>query len=156
MKHNSTSRRGGESTTGDIPIHHIHVGDGDDADSGNGADDDGDSIVSSSSFSYWGCATNQTKEEILQHRFMCAKSKHGPEGSRERNICYCNATKALSHNFGAAKHFIPKNSEGEYESTKYTNIKSEYVGKLDKIKLLEARIMAYNMRDPFVILKLVD
>ena len=38
----------------------------------------------------------------------------------------------------------------------YTDIKSEYVGNLAKIKLLEAHIMAYNMRDPFVIPTLVD
>ena len=39
MKHNSTSGRGGESTTGAITIHHIHIGYGNDAGSGNGAED---------------------------------------------------------------------------------------------------------------------
>ena len=44
---------------------------------------------------------------------------------------------------------------GSY-STKYTNIQSECVGNLAKIKLLEARIMAYYMRDTFIIPDLVD
>ena len=35
-------------------------------------------------------------------------------------------------------------------SNKYTNIQSYYIGNLDKIKLLEAPISAYNMRDPFL------
>ena len=86
---------------------------------------------------------------------MCVKNKLGPEGSRERNICPTNAMKVISQTFGAAKHFIPKNSEGYTKSTKYTNIQSEYVEKLAKIKLLEARIMVNDMRDPFIILALV-
>ena len=78
MEHTSTAERGRESTcvisTGIrsgviskvvIPIHHIHVGDGDVADSGNANDSD-DSIVSSSSSSYWKSTTKQMKEEILQ------------------------------------------------------------------------------------------
>ena len=96
------------------------------------------------------------KEEILQCRLVCVKSKHDPEGSRERDIHYANATKVLSQNFVAAKHFFAKNLEGSFESTKYTGIKSEYVGNLDKTKLLEARIMAYDMRDPFITPTLVD
>ena len=64
--------------------------------------------------------------------------------------------KALSQNFGAAKRFVPKNLEGGYKSTKYTDIQSKYVGILAKIKLLEARIMAYDMRDPFIIPALLD
>ena len=87
---------------------------------------------------------------------MCVKSKCGPEGSREHNISHANATKVLSHNFGDTKHLVPKDSEGGSNSTKYTNIQSEYVGSLDKIKLLEACIMAYGMRDPFIIPTLVD
>ena len=61
----STGVRSGVISTGVIPGHHICFGDGDGADSGN-ADDSEDSIVSSSSLSYWGETTKQTKEEILQ------------------------------------------------------------------------------------------
>ena len=81
---------------------------------------------------------------------VCAKSKRVPEGFRERNIHHDNAIKALLQTFGAAKHFFPKNLERESDSTKYTDIQSEYVGKLAKIKLLDTRIMAYNMRYPFL------
>ena len=90
------------------------------------------------------------KEENLQQRVVCVKRKSGPEGSRERNIHHRNTTKVLSQNFGAAEKFVPKNLEGVYESTKYTDIQYEYVGNLAKNKLLEARIMAYDTRYPFV------
>ena len=87
---------------------------------------------------------------------VCVKKKRGPKGSRESDINHTNATKAISQNFGSANNFVPKNSEVESKSTKYTNIQSKYVGKLDKIKLLEACIMAYDMRDPFIIPALLD
>ena len=51
MEHNSTTRRGEASTTGAIPINHICVGNGNNYDSRNGADDadndedDDDSII---------------------------------------------------------------------------------------------------------------
>ena len=86
---------------------------------------------------------------------MCVKNKRGPGGISQRDIHHAKSTKALSQTFGAANHFVPKNSEGESKSTKSTDIKSEYVGNLAKIKLLEARIMAYDMRDPFIIPTLV-
>ena len=150
-----TGVRSGVISIGVITIHQIHVGDGDGADSGN-SNDAGDSIISSSSSSYLGRNANQTKEEILQRCVVCVKNKRVPEVSRERDIHHANATKVLSHTFGAAKHFVPKNSEEESESTKYTNIKSEYVGKLAKIELLEASIMAYDMRYLFIIPTMVD
>ena len=159
MEHNYTAGRGGASTgviyTEVIPIHHIRVGDGDGAGSGN-ADNADNSIVSSPSSLYWGRTTKRTKEDILQLRVVCAKNKRWPKGSRERKIHHANATKTLSQTFGAAKHFISKNLEGESESTNYNDIKSEYVGNLAKIKLLDDRIMAYDMRDPFIIPTLVD
>ena len=81
------------------------------------------SVTSSTSVaSYWGRKTKQSQEKILQRRVVCPKSKRGPEGSRERDVHHKNATYALSSLFGAAKHFIPKNSEGESESTKYSDI----------------------------------
>ena len=85
---------------------------------------------------------------------VCVKNKRGPKGSRERNIHRVNATKAILQTSGAVKHFFPTNLEGGSESTKNTNIQSEYIGDLDKIK--ETHIMAYYMRYPFVIPKLVD
>ena len=87
---------------------------------------------------------------------VCVKKKRGPKGSRESDINHTNATKAISQNFGSANNFYPKNSEGDPESTKYTDMQSEYVGNLAKIRVLEARIMAYDMRDPFIIPTLVD
>ena len=109
-----------------------------------------------SSSTYWGRAAKRTKEEILNCRVVCLKSKRGLEGSRERDVHHSNATRALAQTFGAAKHFVPKNSEGESESTKYADIQSEYVGNLSKIKLLESRVIAYDMMAPFVVPKLMD
>ena len=142
MKHNSTSGRGGESTTGAITIHHIHIGNGYDSGSGNGAEDADNYIVSSSSPSYWGCTTKQKNEDILQHRVVCVKRKRVPEDYNERDIHHGNATKALFQTFGAAEQFVPKNLDGGSKSTKYTEIQSEYVGNLENIKLLKSRIMA--------------
>ena len=135
------------AATPPAPVDQVHVR----------ADEGGHSVISSTSVaSYWGRATKRSKEEILQRRVVCDKSKRGPEGSRERDIHHKNATYALSQVFGAAAHFIPKNSEGESESTKYSDIQSEYVGNLTKVKLLEARVMGYDMLAPFIIPKLVD
>ena len=60
------------------------------------------------------------------------------------------------NNFGAENHFFPKNLEGGSKSTNFTNIQSKYVGNLAKVILSEACIMAYDMRDTFVITILVD
>ena len=150
MEHNSTDRRGGSSTTGAIPIRHIHVGGGNDSGSGNGADNTDGFIVLSYSLSYWRRTTNQTKEDILQHRVVCVKSERGPEGLRELDIHHSNSTKVLSQDLGDVKHFVTKNLEGGSNSTKYTDIQYEYVGNLTKINFLEACIMAYNTRDPFL------
>ena len=48
MEHISNTGRGGEYTTGTIPIRLIHIGDGDEVGRGNGANDADDYIVSSS------------------------------------------------------------------------------------------------------------
>ena len=87
---------------------------------------------------------------------LYVKNKRGTEGSRERNIHHANAKKVLLQIFGAAKHFVPNNWEGESESTTYTDIQSEYIGNWSKIKLLEASIMAYDTRDPLIITTPVD
>ena len=124
MEHISTTRRGGASTTGAIPIYHICIGEGNNVGSSNGSGNADDSIVASSSSSYWGRTTKRTKEDILQCRVVCVKSKRGPKGSGERDINHANVTKALSQTFGAVKHFVPKKSEGGSESTKYTDIQA--------------------------------
>ena len=64
--------------------------------------------------------------------------------------------KALSQKCGSAKHFVPKYLEGGSDSTKYSDIKSKYIGNLAQIKLLEARIMTYDTRDPLIIPTLLD
>jgi len=112
--------------------------------------------ASSSTGSYWGHATKRSKEEILQRRVVWDKSKCGLPGSREREVHHKNATYALSQSFGAVTHFILNNSEGEPESTKYSDIQSEYVGNLTKIKLSETRVKGYNMMSPFIIPELID
>ena len=151
IKHNYTDGRGGAST-GVITIQHIRFGDGDDNGAGSSKSGNAnDLIVLSSSSLYWGITTKKTKEDIPQQRVVCVKNKCVPEGSRYHDIHHANATEELSQTFGAANRFLPKNLEGESESTNYTDIKSEYVGNLAKIKLLEACIMAYDTRDPFSI-----
>ena len=135
MEHISTSGKGGASTTAAISIHHICVGEGNGVDSGNGAEYADDYIVSSSSLLYWGRKTKQMKGEILQCRVVCVKIKCFPEGSREQDIPHATATKVPSQTFDTVKQFVTKNLKGEYYSTKYTGIQSEYIGNLDKIKL---------------------
>ena len=135
-------------------MQHIHVCNVNGADSGNANNDD-NPIVSSSSFSYLGRITKRTKDDIVQHCVVCVKNKRDPKGSRERSIHHDNKTKALSKTSGTPNYFVPNNLEGGSESTKYTDMQSEYIVNLAKIKLLEARIMAYYMRDPFIIPTLV-
>ena len=95
MEHIYTTGRGGEYTTGTIPIRLIHVGDGNEVGRGNGADDSDDYIVSSSYLLYWVQTTKVMKEEIPKHRVVCVKSNIGPEGPGECNIHHTNTTKAL-------------------------------------------------------------
>ena len=140
MEHISTTGRGVASNKGAIPTHNIRVGEGDDVGSGNGADIYDNSILLSSSLFYLVRTTKQTREEILQHRVVCVKRKHGPEGSRERNIHHSNATKALLQIFLLRSTLFPITWRGS-KSNNYTNIQSEYVANFSKIKLFEARIM---------------
>ena len=51
---------------------------------------------------------------------------------------------------------MPKNLEGESQSKVYTYIQSEYVGNINNIKLLKARVLAYDMMAPFIIPYLLD
>ena len=61
MQHNCIAGRGGASTTCAITINDIRAGDGDDADSGNGAEDVDNYIVSSYSSLYQGRTNKQKK-----------------------------------------------------------------------------------------------
>ena len=148
MEHVSTTGRGVASTTGTIAIHHICFGEGDVIVRSNGVNNYDDKIVLPSYLLYQGRTTKKTKQNIPERCVVCFKSKRGSEGSRERDIHHVNATKQISQTFGAAKNFAPQNPEEGFKSTKYTDIQSEYVGNLAKIKLLEVRIMAYDMSDP--------
>ena len=97
MEHNSTTRRGGASITGDITIHHINDGDGNDAVRGNGADDAENSIVLSSSLFYWVHTTKITNEEILQRCVVCVKSK------RESEV---NIIRAVKNGMGYSQSYL--------------------------------------------------
>ena len=70
-----------------------------------------DTTTVTSSGSYWG-NTKRSKKEIIQNRVVCVKIKQRAEGSHNIDIRHKNATTKLLHNFGAAKHFVPRNSEG--------------------------------------------
>ena len=79
MDHNSTTRRGGVSTKGDIKVNHICVCDGNEAVKSNRTNNADGYIVSSYFLMYWGRTNKITKEEILQHCVVCVKSKRGPK-----------------------------------------------------------------------------
>ena len=85
---------------------------------------------------YWG-KTKRSKQEILQIRFVCVKFKVGAEGYCERYFRHKNDTATLSQTFDDANNFVPRNSEGESKSNRYTYIQSEYVVNITKMKLLE-------------------
>ena len=48
-------------------------------------------------------------------------------------------------------NFVPRKLEAESESESYTDIQSKYIGNLNKMKLLEAGFLAYDMMGPFII-----
>ena len=133
MEHNSIAGRGLASTTGTIPIHHIHVGDGDDADHGDDDDDADDFIVLSSSALYWGRDTKQTNEDMLQRRVVCVKIKRGPEGSREQNIHHGNAMKALSQNLVLQSTLSPRTWRGGPSKTSTLTYNLSTLGNCPKL-----------------------
>ena len=55
---------------------------------------------------------------------MCVKIKQGAEVFRKQYAHQKKVTAKLSQNFSAAKNFMPRNSEGYYESKSYTYIQS--------------------------------
>ena len=58
--------------------------------------------------------------------------------------------------FGAANQFVTRNLEVESESNRYIDIQPEYVGNITRIKLLETRVLDYDMMAPFIAPDLVD
>ncbi len=76
---------------------------------------------------YFRCLSKRTDHEVLQDRGICAKGDQGKAGYHERDNHHTAATAALQHKFWATKHFVPRNLEGEADSSsKYWNIESEY------------------------------
>ena len=72
---------------------------------------------------YFGRSSKRTEQEVLKRRVICAKGDRGKPGSRQRDKHHAAATATLLFKFGAAKHFVPRNSEGETESSSnYRNI----------------------------------
>ena len=59
-------------------------------------------------------------------------------------------------NFGAANQFVPSNPKGEYESNRYTGLQYEYFWNIFKMKVLETRVLAYDIMTPFIVPDLVD
>ena len=131
MEYTSTAVRRGAST-GVIPIHHISVGDGDGAGSGN-ADNADNYIVSSSSSPYWSRTTKWTKEETVKWHVICANNKRRPEGSRERNIHHDKVTKELSQTWKKEEtlqwHVICANNKRRPEGSGERNIHHDKVKK---------------------------
>ena len=89
-----------------------------------------------------------TKEEVLKRRVICAKWNRDKFGSHEHDTHV--------QKFGAAKHFVPKNVEGKPTPLVYQNTQSEYVGNLDKVKLLQMRVNKYDILEPLIIPTLLD
>ena len=87
---------------------------------------------------------------------MCVKSKQGQEDFCEQDVHHKNATTKLSQNVGATKHYVPRNSDGESDLKSYTDGQSEYVVNLTKMKLLEARVLDYDIMSPFIVTYLID
>ena len=65
---------------------------------------------------YFGHSSKRTKQEVLKCRVICVKGDCGKAGSREHDNHHTAATAALLYKFGAAKHFLLRNLEGETKS----------------------------------------
>ncbi len=99
---------------------------------------------------YFNESARRSHREILERKVICPKEKRGPQGSRDYCRTHAAATAALPELFGAAKHFRTKNFDGEL-AYKYKDIQSEYVGNLDKLKLLRKLMIAYDLYNPFMV-----
>ena len=66
---------------------------------------------------YFGRITKRTEQEVLKRRMICVKGNCGKAGSCEHNKHHFAASAALLYKFGAARHFVPRISEGETESS---------------------------------------
>jgi hypothetical protein len=83
-------------------------------------------------------------------KIVCPKEKRGAQRLRDYSRHHVATTAALSELFGVAKHFCTKNA-GKELSYKYKDIQSEYVGNLDKLKLFQKRLEAFDILEPFLI-----
>ena len=71
--------------------------------------------------SYYFGRTRILEVEIIARRVICKKCVCGDEGSRERQNIHRGATAPILLKFGAAKHFMTKTSEVEYENPNYSS-----------------------------------
>ena len=84
------------------------------------------------------------------------KSKSGGESSHDQYVHHKKNTATLLQTFGATKHFVPRNLEGKSNSNRYTDIQSESVGKITKMKLLESRVLDNDVMATIIVQDLVD
>ena len=106
---------------------------------------------------YFSRTTARTEAEVLAKQVVVPKDKRGKPGSKERGIYYSAATDALTLEFGAARHFVPKSWEGEPNTnSNYHNIQEMYVVNLHKLRGVLERTIKYDMRDPFRIPSIID
>ena len=84
------------------------------------------------------------------------KSKPGGESSHDQYVHQKNIIATLFQIFGATKHFVSRNLEGESKSNCYTDIQSESVGNINKMKLLESGVLDNDVIATFIVPDLVD
>jgi hypothetical protein len=120
---------------------------------GGGASAGSCSIIPTSN--YFDASVWCSHHVVSAWKVVCPKEKCGAQGLRSYSCRHSAATTALPELFGAVKHFCTKKADGEL-SYKYKDIQSEYVGNLDKLKLLRKRIDAFDMFDPFLIPVWID
>ena len=87
---------------------------------------------------------------------MCVKINQGAEVSHKKDVHHKNGTTKKLQTFGAAKHFMTRNSEGGYGSKIYTYIQSEYIVNITKMGFLETRVLAYGIMAPFIVPDFID
>jgi hypothetical protein len=99
---------------------------------------------------YFDGTARRSRHVILARKIICPKNKCGVQGLHDYSQHHETITTALSKLFGAAKHYRTKNEDLDL-SYKYKDIPSEYVGNLDKLKLLTKCMEAFDILDPFLI-----
>ena len=74
--------------------------------------------------------------DILSRCVICKKCARVDEGLRDQQNNCRDENSPLLIKFGAAKHLISKNSEGEFYKPKSFDVQPGYVGNLTKFQLL--------------------